>query len=380
MSSPPGVATDRGLGIAWWHVVAVGTVTWWAFLVTFDVEQAVGPPLVDTLSLLAVVAWPVIPVAMYLDLRSAEDELAWEPATTSWLAVSLLPLANAAAGLAYCLRRRTAIAGELPSANWRYGVYAGLLAWIGVVAADVAVDTMDIGVIEEIAFGPLLAVVWFGYPVALYLDAERMRFTTDLSPNVRALVALSVVPLLNVVVGAFYVAGRWWHRRTADPDAEPTLPGRGGGHAARRAQISPWYRRAVGVFLAYSLLAVALASWLSLESDLEWAVLSLVVWPPFGLAFVTCFHLDNRAVREAGVPWGPTRYLYYSTAAFSGPAFWYLLSRLTKVERARSRGLIDAGVEARLPPETEDPNPGPAGGDAAGRDEAGPEADPNHGR
>lgn len=94
------MATDWGLGIAWWHVVAVGTVTWWAFLVTFD--------------------------------------------------------------------------------------------------------------------------------------AERMRFTTDLSPNVRALVALSVVPLLNVLVGALYVAGRWWHRRTADPDAEPTLPGRGGGRPARR--------------------------------------------------------------------------------------------------------------------------------------------------
>ncbi|HKJ59485.1 MAG TPA: hypothetical protein VKA37_09655, partial [Halobacteriales archaeon] len=79
-------------------------------------------------------------------------------------------------------------------------------------------------------------------------------------------------------------------------------------------------------------------------------------------------HLDLRDVREAGVSWGGTRYLYYTSAVFPGPAFYYLLRRLVKVNRARSSGLPDDGdggggddsepaTDAVAPPTNESPGP-----------------------
>lgn len=343
MSSGPEVSTDRGLPLEWWHVVAAGAAVWALFVATVDLEASMPTSLADSLTLLALVVWPAIPVATYLDIRAIDEDAAWTPATKSWMLVSLVWLANVSAGVAYCLRRASALRGEAPSSNWRFGVYAGLLGWIGLVAADATVEYASLGPLEPVLFGPVLFVVWFGFPVALYLDAVRVRAYTDLDPNVRILVALSAVPLLNLLVGAFYVGGRWWYVRKADPGAEPTLPGTVGGESGRAEPLSPWYRRAVGVFVVYFLAALGLGFGLSLESDLGWELLGLVVWPPFGLAFVGCLHFDLRDVRSAEVSWGSTRYLYYSSAVFPAPAFYYLLRRLTKVNRARSKGVLDGG-------------------------------------
>ena len=327
--------------LQWWHVVAAGVAVWTVFVATLDLSGSMPAGVDDALTLLALVAWPSIPVAIYLDIRSTGEEAAWSPATKSWLAVSAVWIANVPAGLAYCLRRASAFRGEVPSANWRYGVYAGLVGWIGLVAADTAVEYVSIGPLEPVLFGPVLFVVWFGFPVALYLDAIRVRAYTDLDPNVRALVALSAVPLLNVFVGAFYVGGRWWYVRKADATAEPTLPG--SAEATGTEPLSPWYRRAVGVFVVYVLVVVAVGWGLSLQSDGAWLGLELAAWIPFGVFFTACIHLDLRDVREAGVSWGGTRYLYYTSAVFPGPAFYYLLRRLVKVNRARSNGLLDDG-------------------------------------
>ena len=342
MAGSPNLSRDRGVPFEWWYGVALGASAWALFVGSVEFEGALTQGLMDGVTIAALLTWPLIPVAMYLDLRAIREAAAWEPATKSWLLVSLVPILNLPAAVAYCLRRNSAVAGRLPSATWRYGVYAGFLGWVGVVAADVAVDRVSIGVIEPIVFGPALLVVWLGFPVALYLDAERMRAYTEGSPKLRALVALAAVPLVSVVVGALYLGSRWWHRRQADPDAEPTLPGEAGHDRVRgREPLSPWYRRAVGVYVVYFLAVVALGSWLSLGPDLEWNVLGLVVWPAFGVVFTACFHLDNRAVREAGVEWGRTRYAYYLSVVVPAAAFWYLLSRHTKVTRARSKGLLD---------------------------------------
>lgn len=339
MSGGPEVSTDRGLSLQWWYVVAAGTVVWTVFVATLDVGGAMPTGVEDTLTLLALVAWPAIPVAIYLDLRSIRGDAAWRPATKSWVLVSLLWIANVAAGLAYCLRRVSARRGAVPSESWRVGVYAGLVGWVDLLGVSTGVDY---GLLREpVLFGPALLVVWLGYPVALYLDVVRVRAFTDLTPNVRVLVALSAVPLLNVLAGSVYVGGRWWYARRAGPTAEPHVPAAGGDGSTGAEPLSPWYRRAAGVFAVYVLLVVAVGLGLSLESDGAWLGLELVGWLPFGLVFTACLHLDLRAVRDVGVPWGGTRYLYYTSALFPGPAFWYLLRRFTKVNRSRSKELLD---------------------------------------
>lgn len=344
MSGSSAPATDRGVSIQWWYAVAIGAVAWSLFVATTGLEGTLNPGALDTITLVALLAWPAMPVAMYLDMRAIRDEAAWAPATKSWLLVSLVWVANIAAGFAYCLRRASALQHEPPAGHWRYGVYAGLVGWVGLVAADVAVDSVSLGPFEPVVFGPVLFVVWVGFPVALYLDAVHVRAYTDMSPNLRLLVALSAVPVVNILLGAVYVGGRWWHGRKADPDATPTLPGVEGRGPTGPEPLSPWYRRAVAVYVVYFLAVLGLGSWLSPGSDLAWNLLALLVWPLFGVVFTACYHLDLRAVRAAGVPWGWTRYLFYLSVVVPGLAFWYLLLRYHKVQRARSKGLLDSAA------------------------------------
>lgn len=360
MPDAPEIATDRGVSIQWWYVVAIAAALWALFFATTGLEGSLSTDALDAVTLLALLAWPAMPIAMYLDMRAIREEAAWEPATKSWLVVSVLWVANVAAGLAYCLRRASALRGELPGEHWRYGVYAGLVGWVGIVAADVAVDRVGLGPLEDVVFGPVLFTVWVGFPVVLYLDAVRVRAYTDLSPNLRPLVALSAVPVLNIVLGALYVGGRWWHVRKAGPEATPTLPADEGVAATRPEPLSPWYRRAIGIYVVYFLAVMGLGSWLSPGSDLGWNLLALVVWPLFGVVFTAAYHFDRRAVQGAGVPWGWTRYLFYLSVVVPALAFWYLLLRFHKVQRARKRGLLDTNGGG----EPTSTKPAESGGDA----------------
>lgn len=336
------VSTDRGLGLQWWHVVAAATGAWALLVATAGVEELVGAQLYDAIITLALLAWPLLPVAMYLDLRSLRGRVAWEPATKSWLSAALVPIANVPVGLAYCVRRRYAVRGQIPPDDWRYAVYAGLLVWVGIMAVDGVASYVgaDLGPLEPALTG-LLLVAWLGLPVAVYFDALRFSRYPDRQPRFRGLVVLAAVPLLNVLLVGAYSCVRWWERRKRDPGEELALHHDGATGSTGPDPVSPWYRRAVGVFVVYVLLVFVVGFGLPLESDGAWIALELVAWLPFGIFFTWCLHLDVRDVRDAGVPWGGTRYLYYSSVVFPGPAFYYLLRRLLKVHRARSRGLLD---------------------------------------
>ena len=368
MSGAHNVSTDRGLSIQPWYGVAAGAAIWALFMASTDQEALLGGQVYDAITLLGLLAWPLIPVSMYLDLRRIGGRIAWNPATKSWLLVASVPVANVPAGAAYCLRRNYAVRGVLPSSNWRYGVYAGVLAWVGLLAADVAVDHVPFGPLEPVVFGPVLFLVWLSFPVVVYLDAVRFSHYPDRTPRLRALVVLSAIPLVNVLAGAVYAGARWWARRKLDPDVSLAVSASASGGDVQHERISPWYRRAVGVYVVYFLAVVALGSWLSLGPDLEWNVLGLVVWPAFGVVFTVCFHLDNRAVREAGVEWGRSRYAYYLSVVVPAAAFWYLLSRYTKVSRARSNGRLDGDVvgSGRVSPRDD-----AGGGDSGSGDEVG---------
>jgi hypothetical protein len=321
----------------WWYGVAVGAAAWVLALAPLDALDAAGFGAVSTaLAVGAVLAWPLVPGTLYLDRRATADATAWNPRTRLWLLAAAVPFAAAAAGTAYCLRRASALRGTVPSTRWRPLAYAGVAGWTVVVVAD-AIDPA-LGVAGDVLFGPVLWLVALGTPVALYLDAVRARAYTDLAPRLPALVALSAVPLVNLLVGLAYVAGREYHRRGADPDAEPTLPSADDG---RPAPVSPWYRRAVAVVALYLGVVVALGAAVPSASEGALGIASLFAWPPFGLAFAVCYYHDSRAVVDAGVGWGKlTRYGFYLGALLPALAAWYLLVRYTAVTRARREGRL----------------------------------------
>ncbi len=115
--------------------------------------------------------------------------------------------------------------GERPPRNvWFYVVVLGTLGWIGafvgtqVVADDTAASS---------AVGLLIIVVWVGLPVGIYRDAYTVTQYTDWSPTRVLYTVLSVVPLLNALVGAYYLYRRYRAGQRALADAAPGYDGVG---------------------------------------------------------------------------------------------------------------------------------------------------------
>lgn len=347
----------------WWYGVAIGSMVWAVFVLVPGPESALGGQATEALNshlaVLALLAWPAIPACISLDRRATREATAWDPSTRWWLLVAALPFVNASAGAAYCLRRPSALRGAVPSPRWRFVAAATYVGWVGIVAADALGESVALGALEPVIFEGLLFVVWLAFPVAVYLDAERGRAATDLDPNLGPLVALAAVPLVNLLVGAAYLGARWWHRHTADDPGTVTLPAAGGDGSAARDRISPWYRRAAASYAVYFLAMVLLGMRVPAGSDLAWSLLALVVWPLFGVPFTACVHYDIATLRDAGVVWGRTRYVYYLGVVIPALAFWYLLIRATKTNRARREGWLgEGGAETAA-----DLHPGSAQGD-----------------
>lgn len=353
----------------WWYVVALGPLTWGGLFLVVGIPTGTVPNTVsDVVAVAALLAWPAIPVGLYLDRRAIADETGWDPRTRLWLLAGMVPFVVASVGAAYCLRRVSALRGTVPSGGWYHATAVGAVGWTVTVAVDLAVDHVALGIVEDVVFGPPLWLLWFGFPVALYLDSVRAQaYLPEFDPRQEALSALSVVPLVNLIVGWSYLAGRWWAGHSGEVRAEPDVDGvdRAGDG---RERISPWYRRAAVVYGLYVAGIAALGAVLGLEADLSWNVLALLVWPPFGLGFVACFHYDQRALDDAGLAWGRTRLVYYLGVVVPALGFWYLLSRFSTVRRARRRGLLDVGDDG---PGGSDVGAAPSGGnddDTAGSD------------
>lgn len=358
----------------WWYVVAVGTVAWAALLLVAGVPDGSLPSLAaDGVVLVALLAWPAIPVALYLDRRAIADEVVWDPRTRLWLLLGSIPIIDVSVGAAYCLRRVSAMRGTVPSRRWYYATAVGVVAWTGTVAVDVLDERMALGVVGDVVFGPALWLLWFGFPVAIYLDAVRAEaYLPEFDPRIEGVVALSVVPVVNLLVGWVYLGGRWWAGHNGEVRDEPAV-GDVDGEGTTTERISPWYRRAVVVYVGYVLAVAALGALAGLESDLSFNVLALLVWPPFGIAFVACFHYDQRALAAAGLEWGRTRLVYYLCVVIPALAFWYLIWRGVKVQRARRNDLLDVGGvggdgEAGDGSNGRDGGPGSDGGRDAGDD------------
>jgi hypothetical protein len=321
----------------WWYGAATTAVAWAVYLFlgrSTDLVALLSTPGVGLGLRVALFAlWFLLPVFVALDWRAVREDAAWDLALGPWLLVSVVWLANVAAGTAYCVRRESALRNTVPSGQWAYGVAAGVAFWVALVLVNLLSAMVETGVVGAVFAGPLVLVALAGLPLACYLDVEHVRGHTHWSPSKRFWLAGASVPVVNVFVGGAYLLRRRAEfAETSDPD---TVELRGVEADPIEPVPSPWYRRIALATAAYFLLFVVLGGTPGLLSVDLWR-LAAVLWLPFGLAVLPMVHLDVEALRDFGLDWGPTRYLYLSAALLPPVAFAYLLRRSTMGRRALS--------------------------------------------
>lgn len=319
----------------WWYGVAATSLAWGFYLFlgrSTGLESLLSTPTVGTgLRALLFVMWFSLPILVALDWRTIQGDAAWNPSIGPWLLISVIWLANVAAGAAYCLRRESALRGDVPSGQWMYGVVAGVVLWGAIVLSNLVESVVSTGVLGAVLSGPLVLVALAGYPTALYLDMEHVRGYTDWAPSVRFWVVGAIVPVINILAGFVYLFRR---RVEYDQARSPETVELTGVRADPTPSVdSPWFRRVALGCLAYFLSFVIVGGTPGLVA-LDLPTLAVLLWVPFGLAITPMLHLDVDVLASYGFEWGPTRYLYLSTVALPPVAFLYLLRRSTAGRRA----------------------------------------------
>lgn len=320
----------------WWYVVAAATVVWLVGVLTLGwipesttfADRVTGP-----IAIAMVVTWLAMPIALVLDQRAHGDDLAWSPSTPLWAVLSLVWFVNVVVGAAYCLRRYSAARHAPPSSNWASVVAGTVVAWIALFALDQALppDALSSAAIDGLA--ALTVLAWMTMPVAVYLDAARIRGFTDWTPNTRVFVLLTVIPVVNVLAGAAYLYRRHEAAEGVDETTAFEPAGVTGPETADAPTVSPWYHRAGAVFVVYFLVLILLvvaAPGLS-ESGIQ--VLGLLLWLPFGPVFAVCVYRDAAWRREHDRQVGDRWSWYLLAAVVQAAAFWYLLRRASTASR-----------------------------------------------
>lgn len=312
----------------WWYGVAFGSV--YILLYQLPVATVVSATVADYLQGGAVLASAVAAVSLHHDFVSIRERATWDLTLPLWVVGAFVVFGSAIAGPAYCFRRYSAVRGTAPSGRWRYVVYVALLAWLGVLVA-ILVSNSVLGVVDVSLFDSALwwavsSYVYFLLPIALYLDVEHARAFTDLSPNTRVLVGLSLVPVVNLVTTGLYLVGR--HRHL---DTTSETPSFSGAERATPEQISPWFLRAIDVGVVYAVTVALVNSTapLGFGANLPWPLLALLLWPPFGVLYSVCVYYDTAAMAETGIEWTRSE-LYYAGVLVPVVAFVYLLIRHEK--------------------------------------------------
>lgn len=331
--------------VPWWYGVAISTLVWVVEVLALGnvpesspLDQLVAGPL----AIATLVAWFAMPVCLYLDQRSARDDLQWSPTTWLWVVGSLIWFVNIVVGTAYCLRRYLATHGNAPSPHWRSLVAASLVVWVLLVGIDLVVPEGVAPPVLVDAMAALVVLAWAAMPIAILLDAARVRGYTNWQPNARRYSLGAAIPLLNLFVGGLYLyrrhaafedldSTRVFSLADADDGAEPATAG------------SPWFPRAGLVFGFYFLLLVLVGAAAPAISDTGFELLGLLVWVPFGPFFAGCVYKDASWRRANDRPVGDYWWLYLLSTLIQGVAFWYLVRRATKASRIRRRS--DAGAD-----------------------------------
>ena len=94
----------------WWYGIAGGVVLW-IFLILGAGSVASGGIFEALLGLIALIAWAIMPVAVYFDAKYVRANGRWNPNTALWVIGMLIWLVNIVAGGVY-LYRRHEVLGE----------------------------------------------------------------------------------------------------------------------------------------------------------------------------------------------------------------------------------------------------------------------------
>jgi len=91
------------------------------------------------------------------------------------------------------------------SDRWYYAIGASLLLWI--VALALSSMAANESVLSTTA-GFLGLIAWVGMPIGIYFDGKYIRANSKWNPNTAIWLILSLIPLINIVVGAVFLYRR----------------------------------------------------------------------------------------------------------------------------------------------------------------------------
>lgn len=326
-----------------WYVVAAGTAVTAVSLLLLAAnatDAVLDSPVGMPFAFFTLFSWLFVPLGVYLDLRTLDD-VPWNPSIGRWLLVSIIPLANAAAGFTYCVRRHAAVRRTVPSGRWYYGVVVGIALWIGLFVGEVVASLRPMPAVVNEAAISLLLVVVFAFPPMLYLDLAHVRGYTDDTIPVGRVVLLGSIPYVSAIVGGAYL----YRRHTAFRDADdPTMLYLADGTSAGDARrTSPWFPRAATLFGVHFLLLVVLAFAVPELEETTLQVTAILLWLPFGPFFAVCVWKDAQWRRVNGVDVGDNWGLYLVSAVVQAAAFWYLVRRASKFAGRESDARANVG-------------------------------------
>lgn len=325
--------------VRWWYGVAAATLIWALGFLVLGVPSDPSPAVErasDPVAVASLVVWLAMPACIYLDQRGSGDDLAWDPSTGAWMLASLIWFLNVVVGTAYCFRRIVAARRTAPSRHWEAVIVASIVVWAISFPLDHGLPDGTLPEPLYDAMAVLVALAWVAMPVAVLVDAVRVRGWTDWDPNSRWFTVGAAVPVANLVVGPLYLYRRRLAFRETDR-TEFSPPADEAGTREDERPGSPWFRRAGYVFGCHFLLVGAVALAVPSLSELALELFAIVAWLPFGPFFAVCVYRDVDWRRERGFDVGDSWWLYLLSVLVQGAAFWYLLRRASKSRRDRSR-------------------------------------------
>lgn len=92
----------------WWYGVLAGGALWILIFVGISFVPE-GGPLSAIFGFLALIAWAIMPVAVYYDSKYVRANSKWNPSSGLWIVGMLIWLVNIIAGIVYLYRRHETI-------------------------------------------------------------------------------------------------------------------------------------------------------------------------------------------------------------------------------------------------------------------------------
>jgi hypothetical protein len=96
------VSTNWGYGV-------LASIIGWVFLILVATSVPDGSPFEPILGLIAVIAWIIMPMAIYFDAKYVRANSRWNPSTVLYIIGAIIWLLNIIVGAVYIYRRHEAL-------------------------------------------------------------------------------------------------------------------------------------------------------------------------------------------------------------------------------------------------------------------------------